>query len=110
MIIATRSLTLRKPEGDVEIPIRMFAPEKDGGAWKCLFEIDWPEGRLERYAMGEDAFQALHLSLEMIGIILYTSEHHEAGNLFFRGWNGGYGFPVVRTVRDLLIGDDAKYL
>lgn len=37
MIIATRSLTLRTLEGDVEIPIRMFAPEKDGNAWKCRF-------------------------------------------------------------------------
>jgi hypothetical protein len=55
MIIATRTLMLRRSGGDIEIPVRMFAPEKDGNAWKCRFEIDWPEGTLERVAFGEDA-------------------------------------------------------
>jgi hypothetical protein len=44
MIIATRVLTLRRPDADIEIPIRIFAPEPKSRDWSCRFEIDWPDG------------------------------------------------------------------
>lgn len=47
MIIATRSLVLRdKP--NVDIPIRIHAPEQAEVGWICRFEIGWPEGKAER--------------------------------------------------------------
>jgi hypothetical protein len=29
MQIATRTLKVRRPDGDVDVPVRIFAPEKD---------------------------------------------------------------------------------
>lgn len=59
--------------------------------------------------------QALTLALQKIGTEIYTSDFHKSGLL---SWDDskksnsrtGYGFPVMPSVRDLLIGDDAKYL
>lgn len=109
MIIATRLLKLRDPKGDIDVPIRLFAPEEDDRSWKCRFEIDWPDGRLERFAGGEDSMQALILALSMIGVIIYTSDYHHSGNLNWGGDWKGYGFPVLGSVRDLLTGEDAKF-
>ena len=53
--------------------------------------------------------QAVILALSMIGVIIYTSDYHESGNLSSGEQGRGYGFPVPHTVRDLLIGDDAKF-
>jgi hypothetical protein len=45
----------------------------------------------------------------MIGAELYSSKYHDAGQLVFERENGGYGFPVANGLRDLLVGDDAKF-
>jgi hypothetical protein len=110
MIIATRILTARTEAGDVDIPIRIFAPQPLAIDYKCRFEIDWPNGRVERWAEGVDAVQALVCALQMIGAQLYGSELHENGQLFYHHPGKGYGFPVIGSIRDLLVGDDAKYL
>jgi uncharacterized protein DUF6968 len=56
-----------------------------------------------------DAIQALLHALEMIGAEIYTSEEHRSGRLVWSdGWKG-YGFPVSGRIRDLLVGDDAKF-
>src|SRR3954462_9294533 len=80
-VIATRTLTLHTGAGDVEIPVRVFAPERDDNGWICRFAIDWPEGKRERWGAGEDAMQALLHALQIIGVSLYTSEHHKSGKL-----------------------------
>jgi hypothetical protein len=53
--------------------------------------------------------QALVLALEAIGSDIYTSSYHKAGALFFEAPGKGYGFPVPITLRDLLVGDDARF-
>ena len=110
MIIATRTLTLRTDGGDVEVPIRICAPEQQRVDWVCRYEVDWPEGKVERWGAGVDAIQALYHALTMIGIELYASQYHEAGRLEWLAPDQGYGFPVANNVRDLLIGDDKRYL
>ena len=107
-VIARRTLTLQSDDGNVEIPIRLFAPEMADNVWICRFEIDWPEGKHARWASGVDAVQALLLALQIIGVIVYTSEHHKSGKLMWYEAGTGYGFPVTKNVRDLLIGNDAK--
>lgn len=43
MPIATRILKIRRPEGDVEVPVHIFSPEQEAElAWKCEFEIAFP--------------------------------------------------------------------
>jgi hypothetical protein len=109
MLIATRVLTLRSDGGDVEVPISMFAPEPGDRCWICRFEIDWPGESLKQYAAGEDAIQALELALNIIGALIYTSEFHKSGRLMWLEPGQGYGFPVAKSIRDLLIGHDKEF-
>lgn len=46
----------------------------------------------------------------MIAFEIYTSEYHEAGELYFDTPGEGYGFPVMPPYRDLLQGEDARSL
>jgi hypothetical protein len=73
-------------------------------------EIDWPEGTLEAAAVGVDAVQALDLALRMVGTQIYASDHHASGKLRWLEPGKGYGFPVTKGIRDLLVGDDKKFL
>ena len=108
-VIATRTLMLQTGGGNAEVPVRVFAPEPDDNAWICRFEIDWPEGKHERWAAGVDAVQALVQALQIIGVLLYTSKQHKSGRLMWYEPGTGYGFPVTNNLRDLLIGDDVKF-
>ena len=76
--------------------------------WICRYEIDWPSGREAYFAAGVDGMQALILALRTISVEIYTSEHHEAGTLRWFEPGRGYGFPACSSLRDVLIGDDAK--
>jgi hypothetical protein len=110
MVIARRTLKLWQGQDGVDVLVRVYAPRTDGPNWKCDYEIDWPDGTRKFAASGLDSMQALILALNMIGSEIYASEHHKAGNLSSgESWKG-YGFPVPQNLRDLLIGDDAKYL
>jgi hypothetical protein len=110
MIVAKRSLKVRNADGETEVPIRIFAPEELAErSWGCRYEIDWPNRRKAMTAHGVDSVQALELALRMIGAELYTSSYHKAGELVHETPGGGYGFPVPNTIRDMLVGDDAKF-
>jgi hypothetical protein len=108
MIIATRVLTLRDATGDRNVLIRMHAPEPDDRCWRCSYEIDWPDGKIQRESYGEDAVQALELALQIVGAHLYASEHHASGRLMWLEPGQGYGFPVTKNLRDLLVGQDRQ--
>jgi Domain of unknown function (DUF6968) len=111
MMIASRTLTLRDGDRTVEIPISIFAPEcEKPGAWRCRYDIRWPEGPRSYEGWGVDAVQAFTITLGMIGAEIYSSSYHRSGDLFWTEPGNGYGFPVPPTYRDLLHGDDAKYL
>lgn len=110
MIIATRTLVLSNTKGDTEIPVRLFAPEIAKIDWICRFEIDWPQGKAERWGAGSDAVQALLIALQMIGAEIYASDYHESGRLRWLVPGRGYGFPVTNNIRDLLVGDDKTFL
>jgi len=103
-------LKLRGVNADIEIPIRIFLPEKaEGGSWSCRYEIDWPDEKWALAAYGNDSVQAIDLALHMIGSEIYASNYHKSGQLFLEAPRRGYGFPVPKTLRDLLEGDDAKF-
>jgi len=109
MRMATRVLRVKTPEGTVELPIHIHIPEEAEGSWGCRYEIGWPGEPRTRTARGADSVQAVILALQMIGTELYTSGYHKAGELLPGGNNNGYGFPVPANLRDMLIGDDAKF-
>lgn len=111
MQIAARSLILRTGDALVEIPIRIFVPqlESDGRGWQCRYEIDWPHKQRLSAGHGVDAVQALQLTMQKIGTELYASDYHKSGKLYFDQPGAGYGFPVPKSARNLLIGEDAKF-
>jgi hypothetical protein len=108
VLIAYRRLVITDPSGDTEVPVRLFQPENDDGMWVCRYEIDWPSQKRSHFAGGADSFQALILALQMIGAEIYASAYHKAGSLKWFERYRGYGFPVGRNLRDLLIGDDTN--
>src|SRR5262249_22463488 len=110
MIIATRSLTARDGSTTHDVLIQIHAPEKADVDWICRFEIGWSAGKVERWGAGIDAVHALLSALQMIGAELYTSDQHKAHSLRWLSPNSGYGFPVPQSIRDLLAGDDKKFL
>ena len=110
MIIATRHLFVRDQDRDIDIPVRIHAPEKAEASWICRFEIGWPDGKAERWGTGVDAVQALLFAMQMIGAEVYASSQHKSGRLEWLEAGRGYGFPVPRMIADLLVGDDKKFL
>ena len=109
MIIGTRTLTVATSAGDRPVIIRMFEPIADGPAWDCSYEIDWPEGLVKSHAMGNDALHAIDMAQQKIATDLYMSRyHHERKMWWIKPWIG-YGFPMPKGARDLLIGDDQEY-
>ena len=110
MIVGTRTLTVVTDAGsEAPVEVRVFAPEPLDAKWDCRYEIDWPEGTWKSHTLGNDALHALHLAQQKIGTDLYMSRyHHERKMWWLKPWVG-YGFPMPKGARDLLIGDDAKY-
>jgi hypothetical protein len=109
MIIAERMLNYIVAGSDVGVAVRLFAPEFDGVSWVCRYQIDWPHGRRTGFAAGLDSVQALHLTMQKIGIDIYTSEYHATGRLAWEKQGAGYGFPVPKNARDVLVGDDREF-
>jgi hypothetical protein len=108
-LIGTRILTLTTPSGEVALPVSIDAPTGSGQIWSCAYEIGWPSGRRRREAHGVDAIQALYQTLKMIGTDLYTSNEHRDGRLRWQKVSEGYGFPVPKNLRDLLVGSDKTF-
>lgn len=107
MVIGVRVLTIRAPDGDVPVPVRLRAPEYAGGHWICRYTIDWPEQPRDSFGAGADALQALHMAMQKIG--LHVSAAHKAGVLIWENPGDGYGFPISKNGRDLLIGADKTF-
>ncbi len=108
MIMLQRSLTYGSPAEDMEVRIQVHAPVQGEKDWSCAYEIAWPDGPRRGYGYGVDATQAMLLALQAIGTDIYTSDYQRSGRLRWEREGRGYGFPVPRTIRDLLIGDDAQ--
>lgn len=105
MIIATRSLTIATTPVR-KVDVRIHAPQPQGHAWICPFEITWPGKTDQGYAMGADAVQALNLALQQVAAHLYMSRYHKQQQLVWQEAGAGYGFPLHPKSRDLAIGDD----
>ena len=109
MEIAYRRLVVSAPGGDIDVPIRLFQPEDDNGMWVCRYEIGWPDRKRSYFGAGVDAVQALVHALLAIGAEIYASDYHKSGALRWYEPDRGYGFLLGNSLRDLLVGDDAKY-
>ncbi|MBS0248100.1 MAG: hypothetical protein JSR61_15915 [Proteobacteria bacterium] len=111
MLVASRTLKLKSGDAVVDVPVELFVPvQETDGAWKCDTTIGWPDGVSRKSTFGVDSMRSLVLALQMIGTELHASAAHKSGTLFWDKPGNGYGFPVMPNMRDLLTGDDAKYL
>ncbi len=109
MLIGARVLHLTTDTGAVAVPVRIFQPVEDGSAWECRYEIAWPGDVRQSAAWGVDALQALHLAMQKIAVELYASDDHRDGRLSWPGQGAGYGFPIPKNGRDLLVGYDQEF-
>jgi hypothetical protein len=108
-MIGTRILALATPSGDTQVPITVEPPMGQDRNWSCRFEIGWPTGARVKDAHGVDAVQALLLALQMIGTDLYSSNEHAEGRLRWETKGAGYGFPVPKNLKNMLVGDDKVF-
>lgn len=91
---------------DISIPVRIHTPVRSKIDWSCRAEIGWPGQPWSRDVTGIDAIDAVELALRMVGTELYCSEWHASKRLVWLAPGDGYGFPVPRSISDMLIGQD----
>ncbi len=108
MVIARRTLTLRKPDKDLLVEIAFFAPQFDKDCWRCAYEIHWPSGPHRFSGYGADSLQALVIAMQMVSAELYASAPFKAGELFFEKPGAGFAIPALPSMRDLLTEEDAR--
>lgn len=106
MMIASKKLYFNDNGIEIAILICIHLPQHHGDSWSCAYRIEWPDRTINMDAYGNNAFQAILLAMQMIGAEIYASEYHESGKLRTDGITKGYGFPVTKNLRDLLIGED----
>ncbi|RUT29368.1 hypothetical protein EMQ25_14710 [Arsenicitalea aurantiaca] len=107
--IGVRRLTVQTSDGERGVIVAVFPPEPLGDKWICAYEIGWPEGMARSRAQGNDALHAMLLCQQKIGMELYMSRYHHERRMWWRKPWDGYGFPLPKEGRDLLIGDDARF-
>ena len=109
MIIGKRTLILDTTAGERTVEVRLYEPESADARWVCRYEIAWPEGVKSGSMQGADSLAAIHNALLRIGTDLYNSSHHQRRKLWWVKPMVGYGFPVPKGARDILIGQDQAY-
>jgi hypothetical protein len=109
MIIGIRLFHVLLNSKRIPVEVRLFLPTFNDGGWVCNFEIDWPDGEFASYAGGVDALQSIDMALQRVGVEFYMSPFHQAGLIEWHGEKQGYGFPVPKDARDLLVGYDKTY-
>jgi hypothetical protein len=105
-----RVLRLRDGARSAEVVVDILWPEQRENSWFSHWTIGWPDRERKGSAGGSDAIQALLSALKIVGAELNGSAEARAGRLSWADDWSGYGFPVPNGMRDVLTGDDAKYL
>ncbi|MBL8568728.1 MAG: hypothetical protein JNK84_06545 [Phreatobacter sp.] len=100
---------MKSKAGTAEVPVSLYAPVADDLGWGCRYEIGWPRRTRTSTAWGFDALQAVRLAMQKIASELYASAYHKQGRLAWLGQGGGYGFPITKNGRDLLVGYDKEF-
>jgi hypothetical protein len=109
MKIAERELSVTISGTRHAVMVCVFAPVPSQSDFACTYEINWPDGVEHRESHGIDSMQALQLTLQQIGVSLYSSDYHERRQLVWEQPGQGYGFPLPSNARDLLVGQDARF-
>jgi hypothetical protein len=100
-ILCTRELAVSDGR---TVSVIMGVPQRfpDGNDdYFCPFHVVGIGDTQVRYGVGVDPFQAVWLTLKMIGTRLYTSPEGKGGALSWLG-QSDLGFPVPDSITDLL--------
>ncbi len=98
-VIAVRKLRLLDDSGR-EIQVKLGKPQPSSDLpgveeYFCPFQITGAGDEQVRYAAGVDAFQAIQLTLKLIGSELLRLNKKLDGNLHWEcDESGGFGFPT----------------
>jgi hypothetical protein len=101
-----RDLTLIVDGGLRTVTVVLAEPKEVRGSWFVRYEIGWPEGPSSAEVGGADALQASYLAMQAVALAIYASPHHRAGRLYWFSPGGGYGFPMPKSGRNDLVGQD----
>jgi hypothetical protein len=93
--------------GKVEVWMEVPVIDAGGQDYRCRYRIKGPRTDRVAHAIGADAFQALQLAMERIGIDLFFSEEGQSGDLRWLDVPYDTGFPVPASIRDLIRNDKA---
>ena len=77
--------------------IRFLQPQRNGDAFRCDYQIDWPDRQRQFHGFGVDAVQALMLAMMMARVELLTSPEGKAGALLWFG-RRELGLPSEETL------------
>lgn len=102
------TLTYTSANGNIAVPVTVHPPQEGERDWSCAYEIGWPDGPRRGFGYGIDATQAMLLALKAVGTDLYTTDYHRSGRLRWIEPGDGYGYPVPKIIRHLLVGGDAE--
>jgi len=108
-MIGTRTLHVTTATGRHDVTVELATPRQTAEGWTCEFTIGWPDNPVSSRAVGNDGLEAALLAQQKIGVMIYMSRYHAEGRLSWRKDCSGYGFPVPKNGRDLLIGDDQRF-
>jgi len=97
--VATRTFALTGG-GEVRVG-RPFEPTQYPGEYWSPYRIEGLGKDQVHRTIGVDSIQAVTLTLEMAGTLLYDSEEAKDGRLTWDG-NPDLGMPVIPSFRDLL--------
>lgn len=101
-----RSVYIRENALEREVPIIIHPPRPVLGGWECHYDIGWPSNPRSGRIVAYDEIQAMLYAIQNIGIDLYASRYHAEGRLRWVEGVEGYGFPLPRGGRDIMVGID----
>jgi hypothetical protein len=100
-VIAHRMMDLSVPAGARAV-VTIKQPQRDGNDYRCEFHIvGLGDKAINSYGMGVDSMQALILTIQLIGALLYASDEAKHGRISWLGMKN-LGFPVPEVVADLV--------
>jgi hypothetical protein len=105
-VIATR--TFHRSNGGATVTAELHRPEFVAeGEWRCEYRIvGLTREPITGRTSGVDAFQAIILTIKIVGTIIYTSEDAKSKALYWLEPGGGFGLLLPSSVHNLYRGDD----
>ncbi len=61
--------------------VRLFAPRREGDAWRCAYRMTWPGHERTYAAIGEDQWQAVQLAMRVVPSALFATEDFKLGRI-----------------------------